>query len=63
MKNIFDKNRNDLSKYLYDISKAALVSTLVVPLLQEKLKFSIAGFLVTVLLLSMGMAIKKKEDK
>ena len=61
MKTIFDKNRNDLSKYCYDISKGALVSTMVVPLLQDKLTFSIAGFLVTVIVLVIGMMIKKKE--
>lgn len=60
--NILEKNRNELSKYFYDLSKAALLTYIGVPLFQEKLtwKFGVAGALTTVLLLLLGM-ISKKE--
>ena len=62
MTNLFSKNRNELSKYFYDLSKAALLSSVIVPIFQEKLSFklSLAGTFMTVLFLVLGM-ISKKE--
>lgn len=59
--NLFDKNRNDLSKYFYDLSKVLLLSYVAVPVFQEKFswKFGLAGSFVTVLLLAIGMLLKK----
>lgn len=59
--NIFDKNRNDLSKYFYDLSKGVLLSFLAVPVFQKNLNFYIglAGFLMVVLFLALGFFLKK----
>lgn len=60
--NFFDKNRNELSKYFYDLSKAVLLGWVGIPIFQGKvtLKFGIAGALAAMLLLMMGMFLKKR---
>ena len=59
--NFFDKNRNDLSKYFYDLSKTVLLSALVVPALQKQssLKMSLVGTLIAVIVLVFGMIVRK----
>lgn len=59
--NLFDKNRNELSKYFYDLSKASILAAVVIPIFQEKLslKFGLAGTLITMIFLISGMLIKK----
>ena len=61
--NFFDKNRNDLSKYFYDLSKTVLLSALVLPIFQEKisLKMSIAGTIMAVVTLIIGMVVRKER--
>lgn len=61
--NVFDKNRNELSKYFYDLSKAVLLSALVLPAFQEKssLKLSIAGTVIAMITLVIGMIIRKEH--
>ena len=61
--NIFDKNRNDLSKYCYDLSKGSLLSFIIVPIVQQKaiLHLVLAGAAATVLVLFIGMLLKKGD--
>ncbi len=59
--NLFDKNRNDLSKYFYDLSKAVLISYIAIPIIQGKIRHELllAGITGTMLFLSIGMVLKK----
>lgn len=59
--NLFDKNRNDLSKYFYDLSKAVVISYIAIPIIEAKLtvQLGLAGALVTMILLLMGVFLKK----
>ncbi len=59
--NLFDKNRNDLSKYFYDLSKAVLISYIAIPLIEGKIRYEllITGIIGTMLFLSIGMVLKK----
>lgn len=61
--NLFDKNRNELSKYCYDLSKTVLLSALVLPAFQEKmsLKLSVAGATISMIALIMGLILKKEN--
>lgn len=35
--NLFDRNRNELSKYFYDLSKAMVISFIAIPFVQGTL--------------------------
>lgn len=61
--NVFDKNRNDLSKYFYDLSKATIVSMIIIPFVQGKIPSSVlaAGAIVSIILLVLGMMLKEGE--
>ena len=61
--NLFDRNQNDLSRYCYDLSKACVVSFIVLPFVSGPLaiKKSIVGFMIGMLLLSIAMTLKRKE--
>lgn len=47
--NLFERNRNDLSKYFYDLSKATIISMIVIPFVQEKIQavVLVAGIIVS----------------
>lgn len=59
--NIFDRNRNELSKYFYDLSKGIILSYVALPIFQRtvNIKMVLVGTLVTVILLTMAMSLKK----
>ena len=59
--NLFDKNRNDLSKYFYDSSKAILFTFVLLPLFTREIydHFWIVSVLTSVLFLLMGLLLKK----
>ena len=59
--NIFDRNRNDLSKYCYDLSRAALISLVAIPIFQDKLnvQLGVDGILICVVFLIIGIFLKK----
>jgi len=61
--NFFDRNRNELSKYFYDLSKTVLLSALVLPAFQEKgsLKMSVAGTIIAMIPSIIGMIIKREN--
>ncbi len=61
--NLFDRNRNDLSKYFYDLSKATIISMIVIPFVQEKIQAAVlvGGIIVSAILLVLGMILKKGE--
>jgi len=61
--NLFERNRNDLSKYFYDLSKATIISMIVIPFVQEKIQavVLVAGIIVSAILLVLGMTLKKGE--
>lgn len=61
--NLFDRNRNDLSKYFYDLSKAVLVSYIAIPIIQGRIQFKLVlvGIIGTMLPLLIAMVLKKGE--
>jgi len=61
--NLFDRNRNELSKYSYDLSKATIVSMIIIPFVQGKIPLAVLsiGGIVSVILLMLGMMLKKGE--
>lgn len=61
--NLFDKNRNDLSKYFYDLSKAVVLTAVIIPFFSEKgeLKMSIARIVPAMLCLIIGAILKKGD--
>jgi|LGOV01.1.fsa_nt_gb hypothetical protein len=62
--NLFDKNRNDLSKYSYDLSKATIISMIIIPFVQGKIPSSVlaAGAIVSIILLVLGMMLKEGKN-
>ncbi|MBI4196521.1 MAG: hypothetical protein HY539_01730 [Deltaproteobacteria bacterium] len=62
--NLFDRNRNELSRYFYDVSKAVLISYIAIPILQGSFqgKLVLVGVAGTVLALTLGMALKKGKQ-
>ena len=60
---LFEKNRNELSKYCYDLSKALLIGCIAIPIIQEnfKLKLGIAFSMVSVTILLLGLLLKEKN--
>jgi hypothetical protein len=60
--NLFDRNRNELSRYFYDLSKAVLVSYIALPIFQKNFTFELglAGSLPAVILLGIGIILRKK---
>ena len=61
--NLFERNRNDLSKYFYDLSKATIISMIVIPFVREKIQAVVlaGGIIVSAILLVLGMTLKKGE--
>ncbi len=59
--NLFDRNRNELSKYSYDLSKATMVSMIIIPFVQGNIQsvVLVAGLILSILLLVLGMILKK----
>ena len=59
--NLLDRNKNDLSRYFYDLSKAVVISYIALPVFQRTLdlKLALAGSMATVVLLLIGMTLKK----
>ena len=57
----FDKHRDDLSKYCYDMSKIYVVILVLNPFFEENIHISIIlmGFLISVLFIIFGMSLKK----
>lgn len=62
MRNFFNKNRNDLSRLFYDLSKGVILSYVAFPLFQRSLnwRFGLVGSLVAVVALAVGMSLKKE---
>ncbi|MCK4388993.1 MAG: hypothetical protein KAV83_01990 [Desulfobacterales bacterium] len=61
--NLFDRNRNELSKYSYDLSKATVVSMIIIPFVQGKISVVVlaVGGIVSAIFLMLGMMLKKGE--
>lgn len=62
--NLFDRNRNELSRYCYDLSKACVISFILLPFVSGPLVFKkgIVGLIIAVLFLTTAMIIKKRES-
>lgn len=61
---LISKNRNELSRYCYDLSKALIIACIAIPIIQGNLKIGlgIAFFIVSVILLISGLLLKKEEN-
>lgn len=59
---LFTKNRNDLSKYFYDLSKAILIACIAIPFVQGnlKLRYGVAFIIISGILLSLGVLLKEE---
>ena len=62
--NLFERNRNDLSKYCYDLSKAILISVIAIPIFKKEMDLLsiITGSVVSALFLLLGMILKKENQ-
>jgi len=63
--NLFDRNRNELSKYSYDFSKATMISMIIIPFVQGNIQsvVLVAGLILSIRLLVLGMILKKGGAK
>lgn len=61
MLNLFERNRNELSRYFYDLSKASIVTSVLIPVFQQsiRVKIMLAGAIMTMLFLALGMLLRK----
>lgn len=61
MKAVLERNRNDLSKYFYDISKTVLAASIIAPIFQEKssVEFTLVGGTITMVSLIIAMMLRR----
>jgi hypothetical protein len=63
---LFERNRNELSRYFYDMSKAFVIAFMAIAVIQEKFKLlqSLYGLLASLTFLMVGSLLPKgnKDD-